>query len=186
MIIAGRNAGKFETLLNDTPDDALLERVNLTPFLKDESRTYFREKQHKLALPTLLPEELAQRLLFLSNNKPILLGLAVEWIVHRLKLDWLSKMSPEELTTLPEEEIAQLQKNFEIELVKRIAGSTTKIHWVFLIMAWVYPLDCAMLAAIWNTSIEDTQEILNEARTYVFVKQLPNNSQQFSVKFLIR
>jgi tetratricopeptide (TPR) repeat protein len=43
-------------------------------------------------------------------------------------------------------------------------------------MAWVYPINCTMLAALRNISIENAEEILKDAQTYVFVKQLPNKS----------
>ena len=177
IVVAGRDAEKLETIFKNKPDESLLEIVKLPPFIKDESRTYLREKQYNLAIPAVLKTELEQKLLFLSGGKPILLDLAVEWIARGIiKLDWISQASPEVVTTLSEEEISQLRKTFEFELVQPIAKTTAKIHWVFLLMAWVYPIDCDMLAALRNTSKKDAEDILKEAQTYVFVKQLPDNS----------
>jgi tetratricopeptide (TPR) repeat protein len=175
IVIAGRDAEKFEIFLKDESEKTTIKKIKLLRLPENESQEYLRQKQSNLPIP-FLESELKQKLLFLSGGKPILLDLAVEWIARGIELDWISKVSSEVVTTLSEEEISQLRKTFEIELVQPIAKTTAKIHWVFLLMAWVYPIDGTMLAAFRNTSTEDAEEILNKAQTYVFVKQLPNNS----------
>ncbi len=177
IVIAGRDAEKIETLLKKDLEKPLekpkIETIHLPPLSEVDSRTYLKLKQKYLAVPKL-GTELEEKLLLLSGGKPILLDLAMEWRARGIELNWVIETSPEALAELSGKERSERIEEFEKELVDPIINTTLKIHWIFLLMAWVYPLDCSVLKALRDISEADAGEILQNAQTHVFVKQLPD------------
>lgn len=171
IIISGRDAGEiYEKLYPHLGQDVQL--IDLQPLPEIDRKSYLQQKERLLHL-TIEPE-LAQKILFLSEGKPILLDLAAEWLARNIPLAWLTDCSLEELQSLPDDQQKQWQEEFEHQLVAPVAETRQPLDWLILIMARVYPLDVAMIAYLLDISENEASELSNESRNYVFVKSLPD------------
>jgi tetratricopeptide (TPR) repeat protein len=171
LIVAGRNAKEiWETLQPQLGEDAQL--IELAPLQKKASHLYLRKKQELLQIP--LNPDLAQKMLWLASGRPILIDLAVEWRSREIPLDWLMEESLEEIKALPEDEMEKRRRDFERRLVHHVADTRQLMDWLILAMSRVYPLNVKMIANLLGVSLDEAKSLFEEAKTYVFVKALPD------------
>ncbi len=173
LLVAGRNADVlWEKLKSEIGEDAQL--IELPPLEPEASERYLQQKQ-KLRHVTLAPE-IAQKLLLLARGRPILIDLAVEWMAREIPLDWLVEEDIAQLEKLSDEEMKERQKAFEYQLVHHIANIRTQMDRLILALSRIYPLDREMIVELLGLSEEESEELLEEARTftYVFIKPLPD------------
>jgi tetratricopeptide (TPR) repeat protein/Cdc6-like AAA superfamily ATPase len=171
LIISGRDAKDVWRAL-EPQLGADTELIELSPLEAEASELYLQQKQDLMKIQ--LDPELGQKLLLLADGKPILIDLAVEWRVHEIPLGWLVGSSLEELKSLSDERIEQQRQEFESRLVRHIADTRRQIDWLILTMSRVYPLDEDMIAQLLNISSQEAQTLFEEAKSYVFVKPLPD------------
>ena len=162
VLVSGRNARKIGSWLKAHGTTAQVHRIQLLPLNEKESRFYLEAKQRSRHVP--MSTEITDKIIILSAGKPILLDLAVEWLCRNIPLEWLYNVPVSELST------KKRQKEFEKLLVHKITELRKPIDRLVLIMAHVYPLDEEMIDYFIKT---DAQRLMNEAKTYVFIKQLP-------------
>jgi tetratricopeptide (TPR) repeat protein len=171
FLIAGRNAAELGTqLAHDLGEDVLI--IDLRPLVAEDSEEYLRQKLAILHIP--LAPDLAKKLLMLAEGRPILIDLAIEWIARNIPLDWMLKGDDKVIDKLPAEAIKQHQKRFEAHLVLHIAEVRNAIDRLTLLMSRVYPLKPEMVAWFLNLPPDEAEALVQEAKTYVFVKQLPD------------
>jgi tetratricopeptide (TPR) repeat protein len=173
LIAAGRNAKKvYEELQSKISRDA--QFIELSRLDAEASESYLRQKQ-KLLHVTLEPK-LAEKLLLLAGGRPILIDLAVEWLAREIPLDWLIESSLQDLESLSADEMKQRRKEFERQLVLHIAQIRISMDRLTLVMSRVYPLDMEMIAELLKMPEDEARALFEEAKTYVFVKSLPDGS----------
>ncbi|MCP4347135.1 MAG: tetratricopeptide repeat protein [Desulfobacterales bacterium] len=171
ILITGRNAKEVgETLQKEMGEN--IKAIDLSPLTKEASESYLIQKQ-KLFYITLEPQ-LAENLIFMADGRPILLDLAVEWRSNEIPLDWLLEKSPEELASLPDDQKKEHQQEFERRLIHHIADTHELTDWLILLMSIIYPLDPEMLTELFNTDEKEANTLFEEAKSFVFVKQLPD------------
>jgi hypothetical protein len=171
FLVAGRNTDVlWDDLKSEIGKDAQL--VELPPLETEASEWYLQQKQELLHV-TLDPK-IAQKLLLLARGLPILIDLAVEWTAREIPLDWLVKKSLKQLKELSDEEIKKRRKEFEYQLVHHIADIRTQMDRLILVLSHVYPLNREMIVELLGLSEDEAGKLLEEARTYVFVKLLPD------------
>ncbi len=169
FLLAGRNA---ETLLHDLPsylaEDATL--IKLQPFGESAEKQYLQQKQRLLHIR---PEpELDEKLLLLTNGRPILIDLAVEWRSRDLPGKWLTQTPLQEIQGLSSKKLKQERKKFEARLVRHITQIRTPDDQLILMMSRVFPLNVEMIGRFLPQS--DSQKLFDDAQTYSFVKSLPD------------
>lgn len=169
ILLAGRNANEIGESLQSNIDNHV-EIIELEPLSKKDRQTYLAQKQEQKHI-TIEPD-LAEKLLFLSGGRPILLDLAVEWRARGISLEWLVKESLEKIQSLDKEEKEKRQQDFEQHLVSHIKDLRSPMDQLILLMSYVYPLNTEMISQFLKEEI--SLELFNEAASYVFVKQLPN------------
>ncbi len=160
-LLTGRNAESLGKCLQDKI--AHIHLIQLEPLNEEESKCYLAYKRDVQYLT--IPSDIAQRLIFLAEGKPILLDLAIEWLSRNVPLDWLRE---EDFSEIQEER----RREFERLLVQPIAQVRTPMQMLTLIMSHVYPLNVKMIGEFIKG--DDPQQLFEEAKTYVFVKLLPN------------
>jgi tetratricopeptide (TPR) repeat protein len=171
LIVAGRNAEKvYEEVRSKIGEDA--QFIELPPLDAMASESYLHQKQELLHV-TLEPE-LAKKLLLLAGGRPILIDLAVEWLAREIPLKWLIESSLQDLESLSEDEMEQRRKEFERQLVRHVAQIRTPMDRLTLVLSRVYPLDVEMIAELLKMSEDEAKRLFKEAKTYVFVKSLPD------------
>ena len=172
ICMAGRTARNVGEKLSQTDFDYRIHILDLPPLDEKAGQTYLLEKQKLLHID--LEAELIQKLLLLVAGKPILIDLAVEWRARGISLDWLIKTPLEELAALSEEKMTARRQEFERQLVIHIAQTRSQMDWLFLLMSHVYPVDRDLVAAVRALPPEEAEKLFDKARTYVFVKSLPD------------
>ena len=171
FVLAGRNGDTlYETLKPTLGDD--VELIILDALNEASGQEYLRKKQELLRIN--LDPELAQKTLILSQGKPILIDLAVEWLSRGQPHDWLTELTPAELEALPPQELSDRQEKFEVELVKHLIQIRSNIDRLCLLMSRVYPLDESMIAPLLYMEESEAADLFARAKTYVFVKSLPD------------
>jgi simple sugar transport system substrate-binding protein len=172
LIFAGRKAIDIGNALYDIPADDISSQL-LNPLDEVTARLYLHEKLMTIHQRDF-SEETVNKIIYLARGRPILIDIAVEWVVRGASPQWI-KGSFKEL----QDQIASSNepiKEFERQLVLHIADTRQEIDWLWLLMACVYPLDTDMAAMVHSPSEEKPamQQLCRDAAKYVFVKTLPD------------
>ncbi|MCP4347504.1 MAG: ATP-binding protein [Desulfobacterales bacterium] len=156
ILIAGRNAAEIGEELERT-STCKIEIIDLLPLPEKERELYLHEKERQIH--TKIEDELAPLLLSLSEGRPILIDLAVEWRRRGIELSL--------------DEIQQKKSDFERRLVLHVKDIQTPIDQLILMMSYIRPLNTDIISKFMN--IEHSYELFNELKSYVFVKELPDD-----------
>ena len=171
FVLAGRNGiALYDALKKQFNDDI---HLNILEALDPDSGAAYLVKKQELLLINL-DEALCQKLLLLSQGKPILIDLAVEWLSRALPQPWLKEPALAELNALSTDELYTAQALFEVQLVSHLGKIRTQMDRLTLVMSRIYPLDAAMIAVLLKLSPEAAAGLFEEAQTYVYIKSLPD------------
>lgn len=173
VLIAGRNANELGASLQTRMAKEAVMVIHLTPLEKDDSKLYLEEKAKQRSL--LLEEDVADKLIFLSGGKPVLLDLAVEWRARGISLTWLADSDLQTLQRLKLEELNEHKEQFEKHLVIHIKERRTPMNELVLFLAHIYPASSEMIKFLTDDDQQRAKELFEEAKGYAFVKVLPNN-----------
>ena len=170
ILIAGRDAKEFGTFLAQKTGWQVAN-VELGAFSEQESLEYFQRKQQQMHIS--LEKALAQKLLFLSEGRPIMLDLAAEWRTRGIGQDWvINDDNWKDFRQLHGKEQEVRRKEFEKHLVSHIQKFQQPRDEVILLMAYIYPINQRMLSRL--LKVENAGKLLEGVRDYAFVKTLPN------------
>jgi len=158
VFMSGRNAERIGKSLK-TQDKYKVEFIKLEPFTDNETEEYLTEKEARTHVK--IEPELKDKLIRLSCGKPILIDLAVELRSRGLASDLLR---------------IEGQEEFQRQLVIEIKDIREPMHSLILAMAHVYPLKSNMIEILLELQQDEAKELYQDAKTYVFVKILPDNS----------
>lgn len=170
ILLAGRNARMIgEDIQKALGKNETIQIIDLQPLEAEiEAERYLQQKQELLHI-TIEPE-LRQTLLLLTGGKPILIDLAVEWRARGISLNWLVKKDP----GFAEEDIETRRREFERQMVIHIAQCRRHMDDLILLMSRMYPLNAEMILQLLDLSQKEAETLFEEAKTYVFVKCLPD------------
>lgn len=170
-LLAGRDAAALAGRLESTIKSSICI-IRLTPLGPAASDEYLRRKLELMAFS--LDPDRCQRLVRLAQGRPILIDLAVEWFARDIPIDWLDSIDLQELKTLSTDQLNSRCAEFEKRLVGSIGQAHRPMDWLLFAMSHVYPLDTAMIAPLLGKPDVEATKLFNEARTYAFVKSLPD------------
>lgn len=148
---------------------------DLDPLNMDNSREYFRAKLDELHN---VKDERVENLLKLVDGRPILIELTAQWLSIAPTPDWLSdelvelESLPDE-GFVPDEDFRQKQKDFQVLLVHHITQLRNPLDQLLLVLSRVYPIDAEMVEELLTLSRGRAEELMGNAKEYVFVKTLP-------------
>ena len=173
IIIAGRQTAQLEQSFRPMLQDELAI-LEIKPLNLDDCRTYLHQKARQLHIS--VEDDLAEKLSFLSDGKPILLDLAVDLRGRGIALDWLATDTMEVLHALEQDKAKKARRlqEFERALVKHIAELRKTFDELILLLSHTWPLNKQMIAAMLEISLEDAHVLFERARNFVFIKILPN------------
>ncbi|MBN1813687.1 MAG: tetratricopeptide repeat protein [Anaerolineae bacterium] len=170
LVIAGRNTEKlYNRLQPQIGKDAQL--FKLSPLTPEDSERYLLARQDQLHCT--IDRELAKKIIFLAQGRPILIDLAVDWLAHELPLSWLMEESLKTIKALPLAEIEARRAEFELNLVRRVLDLRTPIDRLLLALTHAYPVNQPLAAELLGLDEEETDDLLEEVQSYISVKQLP-------------
>ncbi len=171
VLLAGRRGDKVnEHLLRAISEPASSEVVTLHGLLREESLTYFKRTDLGKFLAEDDPQQ-AQTVCWLSNGRPILIDLAVDWLGRRIDLD-TPALSKEDLAKPPSQEQTD---EFERRLVERVNDLSKPENEAILNMAHVYHyFDADRHRYLHGEfSLQESDQLLQELRGFSFVKPQP-------------
>jgi tetratricopeptide (TPR) repeat protein len=170
LVVAGRNTEKmYNRLKRQIGQDARL--FKLSPLTPEDSKKYLLARQDQLHCT--IDRDLAEKIIFLAQGRPILIDLAVDWLAHELPLSWLVEESLDALKALPPAELQARKAEFELNLVRRVTELRTPIDRLLLALTHAYPANKPLTAKLLGLDAKGADAILEEAQSYISVKQLP-------------
>lgn len=172
-LIAGRDAKKItKSLKLNFEDKESILFIDLEPFPTGDGKAYIDERCKQKNIPNI-ESDLIDKILLLTQGKPVLLDLAVEWRARGISLDWLEKSSVKDLQKLTKKQLSHRIKSVEKQLVSNINALQDPKDRLILLLSHVFPLDIEMIKTILPTA--NAAKLFGEAKEFVFVKSLPNN-----------
>lgn len=171
LISAGRNVR--EDIWPQFEQDFGSEKttyVEMGNFDRMESAEFFEAVDKE----DLIAPDVRDKLHFLTNGRPVLLSLAIEWLSRDVPLPEIAQQSLEDLRALPEEELRDLRERFEFELVNRVRGLKGRLDRAVLYMAHISRRsDACLLSALLDIPTPDAQELMRQLTELSFVRYNP-------------
>ena len=174
VLIAGRNADKIgESLKKTSLADRVVNR-DLKPLSFEDSLSYLQIKQAQKSVT--VAKDVAEKLIFWADGRPIFIDLAVELWAREISFDWLidERESLESFQALEPEIQLQRLKEFEKALVNHIKDLWNPMQHLILLMAYVFPVNNEMIRRFLNLGLKEVKKLCKQVKNVVFIKFLPN------------
>lgn len=174
VIVAGRfeeNESFVELLLAEIKDKSRYHRLELKPFEVVHGEEYIHKVEAERNLK--IPNRVIGPLLRLSNGKPILIDLAIEYVSRSISIDPLLEINVSDFDKLPRDKHKELQDQFEAKLVEHISNLSGRMDRLILLLSRIYPLTLIKVAELLNISLKEAEILFTSAQGYVFIKTLP-------------
>ena len=144
--------------------------IPLSGFDEDEANDFFTEcDKHRM-----IPPEMREKLQLLTEGRPILLSLAVEWLQKSIPLPVMIEKNLADLRQLyasPGEQ-KRLLEQFEFELVSKVRELQNPLDIASLYMAQIdRRMDSRLLSVLLSIDDAKAEEILQELLDLPFVKE---------------
>jgi tetratricopeptide (TPR) repeat protein len=146
--------------------------IELDNFDQLESAEFFETVDKEDSIPS----DMRDKLHLLTNGRPVLLSLAVEWLSRDVPLPEIAQQSLEDLKALPEEAWCDLLEQFEFELVDRVRGLKGSLDRAVLYMAHISRRsDVHLLSVLLDTQSDqlDAEELMRQLTELSFVRYNP-------------
>jgi tetratricopeptide (TPR) repeat protein len=171
LISAGRNVR--EQAMPQFEQDFGAEHVSyfeLHNFGQVESAEFFDAADKE----NFISPDMRAKLHFLTDGRPVLLSLAVEWLSRDVPLPEIAERSLEELSALPKTELDGLRDQFQFELVDRVRGLKGLLDRVVLYLAHISRRsDARILSTLLDIPMPEAQELLQQLAELSFVRYNP-------------
>lgn len=169
IVLAGRNAAEIrEDLVSKLGEDTV-QLITLEPLKRSSAEEYLQHRQAQLKIP--LDPDLTEKILTLAAGSPLLIDVALDWLVREVPMPWLLEKSLDEIETLSRAEWGE----FEKALVSPIGELRTHLDYMLWIMALVWPLDKNMIARLTHWSSTQVDDVWQDASSLSFVRPLPGD-----------
>ncbi len=171
LISAGRNIR--EVIWPRLQQDFGPERttyIKLNSFDHTESAEFFEAVDKE----GLIPSDVRNKLYLLTNGRPVLLSLSVEWLSRDVPLPGIAERSLEELQNLPEQAWQDQLARFEFELVNRVRKLRMPLDRAVLYMSHISRRTNAhVLSILLDISMAEAHELLEQLTELSFVRHNP-------------
>lgn len=177
FVVAGRDKlededilEKIMPLLSASFGGENILHIPLSGFDDDETDDFFTEcDEHRI-----IPPEMREKLQLLTEGRPILLSLAVEWLQKSIPLPVLIEKSLPELRemTASQKGRRELLDKFEFELISKVRELQNPLDIASLYMAHIdRRMDSRLLSVLLNVGDTRADEILSQLLDLPFVKE---------------
>lgn len=147
----------------------------LEPFDESASKEYLERRQ--VVHNTFIGPRLIEIISFLSNGKPIIMDLAIDYVTHEISLHDLLKINVADVKERSEAEKSIYFRKFEEDLIRRIIELRDPMDRLALAMSRVYPLTKSMIAQLLGLSQTKSEELFDKAKEFVFIKYLISSQE---------
>lgn len=167
FVIAGRTAKSIWERLHPHLEDAI-QLIELDAFNKESSIAFLEAKANQIF--SFISPDVADKIIYLSQGRPIILDLAIEWIARNKPLNWFFEYSKDQLEQLPKGILEHKINEFEMQLVTAITKTKQPIDNLIVKLSHVYPLNIELIMRLLDYSQEEAGELFFEARQHTFIK----------------
>ncbi|MBN1876741.1 MAG: tetratricopeptide repeat protein [Anaerolineae bacterium] len=144
--------------------------IKLERFNQVESREFFDEVDKE----GLIAPELRDKLYYLTDGRPILMTLAVEWLSRDVPLPEIVMQSLSDLQNLPEKDLHTLRESFEFQLVEPVRRLQTPLYRAILYMAHISRRsDAPILSKLLEMSPGAAEALVGQLAALSFVRHNP-------------
>ncbi len=171
MISAGRNVrGQAMPQFEQDFGAENVSYFELHNFDQVESAEFFDAADKE----NFISPDMRAKLHFLTDGRPVLLSLAVEWLSRDVPLSEIAERSLEELNALPQDESDDLRHQFEFELVDRVRGLKGPLDRAVLYLAHISRRsDARILSTLLDAPMPQAKELLQQLAELSFVRYNP-------------
>lgn len=149
-------------------------RIQTLPLLglgQEETSDFVKKRAPNLFIDSSLQEKIR----VLTDGRPVLLSLAVEWLSRSVPIDELEALSLADIDALHPEKLASIRQEVERALVEGILKLTDLADQAVLQMAWVYRrFDIHILSVLLGITIQECRQLLVHLQGLPFTRVLPN------------
>ncbi|MBW7848625.1 MAG: ATP-binding protein [Bacteroidales bacterium] len=164
IILAGRECISVQKRLKTLLDSDMIQLEGLKT---TDAKSFFNQLG--------LSADLEEKLIFLTDGRPILLGLASAWMEKDIPLPVISEATLVELKSFSNEKLIALKEEFKHALIENILKLDQKDHPFILEMAHLQKrYTPEILAFIHEVSAEEAEMIVTRLSNLFFVKMLPD------------
>lgn len=149
------------------------KKIKLNALSKDESILYINKKQENAQV--FLNPELSEKLRYLSNGRPIIIDLAVEFASQAISLDSLNAFTIKDFSQVSPKKRSSIIEKFESALVENILSLRHPLDRLVFTLSHVYPLTEDMICELLSVSQKESKYLYKLAADNVFVKVLPGD-----------
>jgi len=171
FFVAGRDATKLLRLIGMPQEEWESHTLNLEPLPKRHRKEYLDEKLEQKLFS--IPQSIADKLLFLSDGRVVLLDMAIEWLLREKVPEWLLVLDIEQLEEEGLDE--DIKKKFEGRLFYHIRNLRTDLDRLVLLLSKVYPLRWDDIQYLLKLSESETESLWAYTQDLTFVKMLPDD-----------
>lgn len=138
IVLAGRpQHARVERYKSDIsnifePRGWIYKRCVIEPFSLEDAISYFAQ-----VLPTAPESSLVEKIVILTEGKPILLAITAEWFKHNVRLPEELDRSKQELESLDSFRLQRLQRYFERTLVRRVREVREPLYRAILYLSFL-------------------------------------------------
>ena len=170
FISAGRNVRETLPGFQKGFGPSHVTYVELHNFDQVESDEFFdaADKQGFIA------QDMRDKLHFLTDGRPVLLSLAVQWLSRDVPLPEIAERSLGDLAASPPEELHDLRQHFEFELVDRVRRLKGPLDRAVLYMAHISRRnDAHILSTLLEIPLPQAEALMGHLIELFFVKHNP-------------
>lgn len=171
MIFAGRNAFSVA----DDIESTFLNQVRRIPLFKiadSDAIDYVKAKEEQLHI-TLIPE-MREKIVWLFEGYPVMLDLAVEWMVREPLPEWLRTEKLTALQHLPNDQLEEQRNKLKEQIVLQFGSYREMRDRLIINLAHVHPIEEEAVPILMNIPSDKADNLVKELRDLGFVKSLPS------------
>lgn len=170
VLVAGRDATKLLGMIEIPEDERDSHTRDLESLPEKDCRAYLDEKLESKIFG--IPRSIADKLLFLSGGRIIMLDMAVEWLFQERVPEWLQELDVEHI----KKELDQDTKDkFERRLFYHVRELRTDLDRLILLLSIVSPLSRDDIRELLKMKrADDIENLWARAQSVTFIKALPN------------
>ena len=170
FVSAGRDARRFQPELEESFGPDRVACIDLKGFDRVEADEFFAE----VDTAGLVAPDLRAKLHLLTNGRPVLLSLALEWLSRQVPLPEITEQSLQDLEALPENRLNDLRERFEFELVDLVRQLQGPLDRAVLYMAHIGRRNNAhILSVLLDVPLPEAQALVQQLTELSFVKYNP-------------
>lgn len=175
IVLSGRSTPDSEDIVSvlglQLASNIPVQKLTLQGYEWEDAKQYIERTDAGRAIE----EESKQKIHLLTNGRPIMLDLAVDWWIRRIELPEVDRSLKDLQFSLN----SDLIKRFEVALVRKLTTFQERVYWPILYMALIdrsgmTPIILQRLRRVGTE--EEAQEILDELKLFSFVKERPDRT----------